>query len=214
MVSTAAEIPTGWAQTAHGPHRRVPHRVHLALRRLDRDHLEQHERPRCVRRGRDRGAGRRRAATARRRWCGRLPDGVTASVRDGQRQQLDGLRTNTVAVTTTGSWSIYKWRCSTRPTCRNFGAFGAAWDDAMVARWRANPPAMLWPERGASFGDLGRRKCGPAGNGEAAGAHHRRELELEHGVEPCDHQVTWYITQQAVPAAARAEPGRESSHSR
>ena len=27
-----------------------------------------------------------------------------------------------------------------------FGAFGAAWDDAMVARWSANPLGMLWPE--------------------------------------------------------------------
>jgi hypothetical protein len=25
-----------------------------------------------------------------------------------------------------------------------FGAFGAAWDDAMVARWSANPLDMLW----------------------------------------------------------------------
>jgi hypothetical protein len=32
-------------------------------------------------------------------------------VRDGQRvrQYVDGLRTDTVAVTATGSWSIYKW---------------------------------------------------------------------------------------------------------
>jgi hypothetical protein len=54
-----------------------------ALRRLDRDHLEQHERPRCVRSGRCRRAGRRRwgVATGRRRWCDRLPDGVSASVR-------------------------------------------------------------------------------------------------------------------------------------
>ena len=47
-----------------------------AFRRLDRDHLEQHERSRCVRRGRRRGAGRRRAATACGRWCSCLPDGV------------------------------------------------------------------------------------------------------------------------------------------
>ena len=32
-----------------------------------------------------------------------------------------------------------------------FGAFGAAWDDAMVARWSANPLGMLWPERDAAF---------------------------------------------------------------
>jgi hypothetical protein len=30
-----------------------------------------------------------------------------------------------------------------------FGAFGAAWDDAMVARWSANPLGMLSPERAA-----------------------------------------------------------------
>jgi hypothetical protein len=32
-----------------------------------------------------------------------------------------------------------------------FGAFGTAWDDAMVARWSANPLGMLWPERDAAF---------------------------------------------------------------
>jgi hypothetical protein len=32
-----------------------------------------------------------------------------------------------------------------------FGAFGAAWDDAMVARWSANPLGMLWPEMDAAF---------------------------------------------------------------
>ena len=51
-----------------------------ALRRLDRDRLEQHERPRRVRRGRGRGGTWRRwrAAAARRRRCGRLLDGVRA----------------------------------------------------------------------------------------------------------------------------------------
>jgi len=32
-----------------------------------------------------------------------------------------------------------------------FGAFGAAWDDAMVARWSANPLGMLWPEMEVAF---------------------------------------------------------------
>jgi hypothetical protein len=32
-----------------------------------------------------------------------------------------------------------------------FGAFGAAWDDAMVARWSANPLGMLWREMDAVF---------------------------------------------------------------
>jgi hypothetical protein len=41
------------------PQRRVPHFACPAFRRLDRDHLEQHERPWFVRSGRDRGAGRR-----------------------------------------------------------------------------------------------------------------------------------------------------------
>ena len=56
---------------------------HVALRRLDRDHLEQHERPRCVRSGRGRGAARRRATTAGGRWRGRLPHGVSASSYEG-----------------------------------------------------------------------------------------------------------------------------------
>jgi hypothetical protein len=32
-----------------------------------------------------------------------------------------------------------------------FGTFGAAWDDAIVARWSANPLGMLWPEMDAPF---------------------------------------------------------------
>jgi hypothetical protein len=32
-----------------------------------------------------------------------------------------------------------------------FGAFDAAWDDTMVARWSANPLGMLWPEMDAAF---------------------------------------------------------------
>jgi hypothetical protein len=32
-----------------------------------------------------------------------------------------------------------------------FGAFGAAWDDLMVARWSANPFGMLWSEMDAAF---------------------------------------------------------------
>ena len=32
-----------------------------------------------------------------------------------------------------------------------FGPFGAAWDDAMVARWSANPLGMLWPEMDAAL---------------------------------------------------------------
>jgi hypothetical protein len=36
-----------------------------------------------------------------------------------------------------------------------FGAFGAAWDDAMVARWSADPLGMLWPEMDAVFAGVG-----------------------------------------------------------
>jgi hypothetical protein len=32
-----------------------------------------------------------------------------------------------------------------------FGALGAAWDDAMVARWSVNPVGMLWPEMNAAL---------------------------------------------------------------
>ena len=38
-----------------------------------------------------------------------------------------------------------------REPASSFGAFGAAWDDAMVARWSANPLGMLWPEMDAAF---------------------------------------------------------------
>jgi hypothetical protein len=58
---------------------------------------------------------------------------------------VDGLRTNAVAATASGSWTIHKWRWHVLL----FGALGAAWDDAMVARWSANPLGMLWPEMDA-----------------------------------------------------------------
>jgi hypothetical protein len=32
-----------------------------------------------------------------------------------------------------------------------FGAFGAAWDDVIVARWSGNALGMLWPEMDAAF---------------------------------------------------------------
>jgi hypothetical protein len=54
---------------------------------------------------------------------------------------VDELRTNTTA---TGSWTIYRWgwQLSGTPGLDEayvplFGAFGAARDDAMVARWCA-----------------------------------------------------------------------------
>jgi hypothetical protein len=42
-----------------------------------------------------------------------------------------------------------------------FGAFGAAWDDAMVARWSANPLGMLWPETDATFVSVGGNGSSP-----------------------------------------------------
>jgi hypothetical protein len=44
-----------------------------------------------------------------------------------------------------------------------FGAFGTAWDDAMVARWSANPLGILWPEMDAALG-------GPGGGGSPPAA--------------------------------------------
>jgi hypothetical protein len=68
-----------------------------------------------------------------------------------------GLRTSTVAATATGSWSIYKWGWQFSGTqgldeayVHFLGAFGAAWDDAMVARCSANPLGMLWPDMDAA----------------------------------------------------------------
>ena len=42
-----------------------------------------------------------------------------------------------------------------------FGAFGAAWDDAMVALWRGNPLGMLWPEMDAAIVTAGGGNGGP-----------------------------------------------------
>jgi hypothetical protein len=49
------------------------------------------------------------------------------------------------------------------------GAFGAAWDDGMVARWSANPLGMLWPEMDAALATSGGENGGPAGRGAAVG---------------------------------------------
>ena len=75
------------------------------------------------------------------------------------RHYVDGLRTNTFAMTATGGWSIYRWdwQFSGSQALDEayvpffFGVFGAAWDDAMVARWNANPLGMLWPQMDAAF---------------------------------------------------------------
>jgi hypothetical protein len=61
-------------------------------------------------------------------------------------------------VTATGSWPLYRFgyqftgsEALDEAYVPFFGAFGAAWDDAMVAGWSANPLGMLWPERDAAF---------------------------------------------------------------
>jgi hypothetical protein len=53
------------------------------------------------------------------------------------RQYIDGLRTNTVAVTATGGWTIYRWgwqftgsEALDEAYVPFFGAFGAAWTTA------------------------------------------------------------------------------------
>jgi hypothetical protein len=59
-------------------------------------------------------------------------------------------------VTATGRWSIYRWswqfsnsQALDEGHVPFFGAFGAAWDERIVARWSA--PRMLWPEMDAAF---------------------------------------------------------------
>ena len=88
------------------------------------------------------------------------PPSLHRSSRNGRhiRQCIYGLRTNTVAVTASGSWSIYRWgwqfsgsQVLDEAYVPFLGAFGAAWDDAMVARWSANPLGMLWPELDAAL---------------------------------------------------------------
>jgi hypothetical protein len=73
------------------------------------------------------------------------------------RQHVDGLRTDTTPVTASGSWTIHRWgqfagsQRLDEACVPFFGAFGSPWDDAMAARWSANPLALLWPEMDATF---------------------------------------------------------------
>ena len=67
------------------------------------------------------------------------------------------------AVTAAASWTIYRWGWQfsgnqglDEAYVPFFGAFGTAWDDAIVARRSANPLGMLWPEMDAAF--VGSRK--------------------------------------------------------
>jgi len=80
---------SGIADPFNGHIDEFPDLPHPALRRLARDYQEQHERPRRVRRGSRRGAGKRRAATACRHRCGRLPDGVRANGTSARRVFID-----------------------------------------------------------------------------------------------------------------------------
>ena len=48
-------------------------------------------------------------------------------------------------------WQFFGGEALDQAYVPHFGAFGAAWDDAMVARWSANPLGMLWPKRDAAF---------------------------------------------------------------
>ena len=69
------------------------------------------------------------------------------------RHYLDGLRTNTTAVTATGSIERWGWQFSGSEALDEAYVpfFGAAWNDPMVARCSANPLWMLWPEIDAAF---------------------------------------------------------------
>jgi hypothetical protein len=70
-----------------------------------------------------------------------------------------------VLVTATGRW-VYRWsyqffssEALDEAYVPFFGAFGTAWDDAIVARWSANPLGMLSPEMDAALlgGEYGGR---------------------------------------------------------
>jgi hypothetical protein len=92
----------------------------------------------------------------------------------------DGSCTNTTATAVTGSWSIYKWswqfsgsQALDEAYVPFFGAFGAAWDDAMVAHWSANPFGMLWLETDAAFVTSGGENRAPRAAARRPDGHHR-----------------------------------------
>ena len=70
-------------------------------------------------------------------------------------------------------WQFYRYKLIDEVYVPFFGALGAAWDDAMVARWSVNPVGMLWPEMNAAFVTSG-GGMGPAGHSAASGGHHRQ----------------------------------------
>jgi hypothetical protein len=130
------------------PYRRVPHRARPAFRRLDRDHLQQHEQSGRIRRGWDRRAGGRRAATAGRPWCHSLPDGVRANVR---------CRPGSASTTTAGAGSSLG--------VTDEAHYGARVRSPPAAR-KASNPCRSAPATGAAPLHAGWRRA-------AAGAHLR-----------------------------------------
>jgi len=71
------------------------------------------------------------------------------------------------------------------------GAFGVAWDDAIVARWSADPLGMLWPEMDAPFE---RRMAieAAADPGAAAGGHYPRRVKFNAGIRAAARIASWY----------------------
>jgi hypothetical protein len=56
-----------------------------------------------------------------------------------------------------------------------FGAFRAAWDDAMVARWSADPLGMLWPQVDTAFATSVAGRA--ARSGAPPGGRHRGRIK-------------------------------------
>jgi hypothetical protein len=105
-------------------------------------------------------------------------DGFVAAdgaARDGQqvRQYVNGLRTNAVA-----GHHYHRQRVHLQVGITYvpfFGAFGAAWGEAMVGRWSANPLGMLWPQMDSAFVTSWRGKTGARRPRRATPiCHHRR----------------------------------------
>src|SRR5918995_7431397 len=62
-----------------------------------------------------------------------------------------GARLGQAAGAAVRRWPAHQHRGHRQAYVLLFGAFGAARDDAMVARWSANPLGMLWPEMDVEF---------------------------------------------------------------
>ena len=57
------------------------------------------------------------------------------------------------------------------------GAFGAAWDDALIAHWSAHPPGMLWPQTDAGLAPGWRKRRAAGGNQAADGFFFQRDVQ-------------------------------------